>query len=1230
MADLTNAAPLAQNSGSFSEDLSEHLSDCACPACRDAERFKDDLERNETPLDSGPEAATSVATLQEMADFLETGYWNNNTGLRHNLGSTGLDPNNGVLYYNVTGYGPLTYGGGSDLDGVSAARADLIRDVFDVYEAVLGIDFVETTSTDDSVVDFFFSDNSSGAYAGSTRYGDGTIYYSYVNVAASWSGGSSTYDDYTLQTIFHEIGHALGLGHQGPYNGSGGYATDAIYELDSWQATMMSYFSQSENTVINASYEFLQTPMAVDWLALDSIYGQFGYGVDNAFTGDTTYGFNTTITANESAIWNDYASYADRTASTIVDGGGIDTVDFSGYSADQKIDLTVQSAAQTYQNSSDIGGRIGNLTLAVGTEIENAIGGSGDDQLIGNEADNVLQGGAGDDTFNGKLGDDSFHGDGGFDTAIFNLNFAAYSFSVLQSAIEVIGEGVDLVYDTVEQFQFLDIAYSFTQITALFGNTAPVAANDMASVEEGAALTLTVLSNDSADDGDALSIITIEGEAISAGGTVTLASGAIVTLNADGSLGYDQNGSFDDLDAGESGNDSFTYQLSDGNGGTDTATVAITITGVDDAPAPIGQAGVVSVSQSSSSQWHSVSFDAAIANAAVVMGPITQNDGAPATTRLRNVTDTGFEFQIDEWNYLDGVHGQESIGWLAMSDGTHQLASGQSVVAGTQSVGRSFTQVSYGETLGEALVFAQVASINDADAVTSRLRNVDATGFDLRIQEEQALGPHVAETVSWIAMETGLGSALEVVLTGDVLGDSTSAFDFTTSFASAPVLLADMQSNDGPDAATVRMSALDSDGVSLFVEEEQSGDLEQDHTNEIAGYAAMAQGLIYASSNGVPVATDDGASVAEDAPLTLDVLANDTDPDGDALDITAIAGQAVSLGGSVALASGAIVTLNADGTLDYDQNGAFDGLDTGDTGNDSFTYRLTDIYGASDQASVAITIAGIDDAPMPIGQSGMVTVSQTGPNQWHSVSFDAVISDAVVVMGPLSFNDGDAAVTRVRNITDTGFEFQIDEWNYLDGAHGQETIGWLALSEGSHSLGNGQTVIAGSASIGTGFSNIAFGESLGEAVVLAQASSVNEADAITTRIRNVDATGFQLQIEEEEALGPHVAETVSWIAMETGAAAGLDVVRTADQLDERVDDFTFANAFASAPVVLADMQSADGGDPAALRLSALDGSGLSLFVQEEQSANTETGHVDEIAGYVALDAGLIYEDSFLI
>ena len=359
-------------------------------------------------------------TLTELANFLTSGYW---SSVRHwNLGDSGRNAKDGVLTYTLDGYS-------GDSNGLSAARAELARESFRIYEEVLGIDFVETS---DPNADFRFGDNQGGAYASYSYSNSGGVGYfssARINVASSWSGGSSAYNSYTFQTFLHEIGHALGLGHQGPYNGSASFPNSASFGNDSWQASMMSYFSQRENPSTGATSSQLLSPMAVDWLALDSHYKQYGFGVSGAFAGNTIYGFNTNIAASTSQVFHDLADYADRRAFTIIDSGGNDTLDFSGYSQNQRIDLTVSQAENIQATTSDIGTEIGNLTLAVGTVIENAIGGDGDDIIIGNEYRNSLSGGAGNDELyagdqidylNGGAGADKLFGGTGTTFAVYS------------------------------------------------------------------------------------------------------------------------------------------------------------------------------------------------------------------------------------------------------------------------------------------------------------------------------------------------------------------------------------------------------------------------------------------------------------------------------------------------------------------------------------------------------------------------------------------------------------------------------------------------------------------------------------------------------------------------------------------------------------------------------------------------------------------------------------------
>ncbi|MEQ9694819.1 cadherin-like domain-containing protein [Shimia sp. SDUM112013] len=107
-----------------------------------------------------------------------------------------------------------------------------------------------------------------------------------------------------------------------------------------------------------------------------------------------------------------------------------------------------------------------------------------------------------------------------------------------------------------------------------------VSANRTATVD-GADL----LSNDSDPDNEPVSIIAV---------SATSALGAAVTLNADGTITYDPTGSatIQALDEADREEDSFTYTIDDGVGGTATATVYLRVNGVDDVPV---QTGVIDV-----------------------------------------------------------------------------------------------------------------------------------------------------------------------------------------------------------------------------------------------------------------------------------------------------------------------------------------------------------------------------------------------------------------------------------------------------------------------------------------------------------------------------------------------------------------------------------------------------------------------------------------------------------
>ena len=104
------------------------------------------------------------------------------------------------------------------------------------------------------------------------------------------------------------------------------------------------------------------------------------------------------------------------------------------------------------------------------------------------------------------------------------------------------------------------------------GTSYVVFGRDFSTDEDTTFTTSNVLTNDIDVDGDTLTVTSID----------TIGTLGIVTNNGDGTFDYEPNGEFDLLSTGQSATDSFSYTITDGNGGFDTATVTITINGITD------------------------------------------------------------------------------------------------------------------------------------------------------------------------------------------------------------------------------------------------------------------------------------------------------------------------------------------------------------------------------------------------------------------------------------------------------------------------------------------------------------------------------------------------------------------------------------------------------------------------------------------------------------------------
>lgn len=270
----------------------------------------------------------------------------------------------------------------------TAGEKAIARAVLAEYEAIINIDFVETTGSDAdlSLGLVQMSDGGLGGYRMAYSYnGSGITSKSFDSFAVvNRNLDLDTIDGRSV--LVHEIGHALMLKHPGPYGGSSAPYLPARFDNNKY--SVMSYNSNPDTGSDSGRL------MLYDIAAL-----QARFGANLAYrTGDDVYtGPNGPI----DAIW---------------DAGGTDMINGGGYGGALKIDLRDG-------RFSSLGDK-DNFAIAYGVIIENATGGGAGDTITGNDWRNVLSGnGGGDrlyglkrgDTIDGGEGNDRLYGGDGND-----------------------------------------------------------------------------------------------------------------------------------------------------------------------------------------------------------------------------------------------------------------------------------------------------------------------------------------------------------------------------------------------------------------------------------------------------------------------------------------------------------------------------------------------------------------------------------------------------------------------------------------------------------------------------------------------------------------------------------------------------------------------------------------------------------------------------------------------
>lgn len=269
-------------------------------------------------------------------------------------------------------------------------------------------------------------------------------------------------------------------------------------------------------------------------------------------------------------------------------------------------------------------------------------------------------------------------------------------------------------------------------------------------------------------------------------------------------------------------------------------------------------------------EWKTVNYANNYTDPIVILGPVSTFGGDKTSVRVRSTDGNSFQWRVDEWEYRDENHATENAGYMVVESGLHTLSNGKQIAAGTASVGTGLVTVNLpAEINGIPIIFAEVQTENEAQAVAVRVRNVTNSSFQMQLQEEENGGTengsraHVAETVAWVAMETTVASGtnidkFEVAASANTVTANDYQINFTQSYNSSDkVFIGHDQTTDGGDVGTIRYrqnsttNSLTANGVKVFFEEEQSKDEELGHTSEVFGYVIFdGDGNLSGTSDG--------------------------------------------------------------------------------------------------------------------------------------------------------------------------------------------------------------------------------------------------------------------------------------------------------------------------------------------------------------------------------------------
>ncbi|MEM0986410.1 MAG: Ig-like domain-containing protein [Pseudomonadota bacterium] len=514
-------------------------------------------------------------------------------------------------------------------------------------------------------------------------------------------------------------------------------------------------------------------------------------------------------------------------------------------------------------------------------------------------------------------------------------------------------------------------------------NNAPTTVDDTRTIDEDTSVTIDVLANDNDAQNDPITLTEINGNSVIIGETVSVGE-ADVSIDANGVLTVTPIPEF-------SGNVSFTYTASDGSVSSQ-GNVTVTVEAVNDTPVAQDDTGstiedgsvVISVLANDSDPENSALTVTAIAGSPVTEGTSVDIGNGTATLGSNgNITvspDTNFSGVLSfAYTVSDGDATSDATVTVSVGSVNDGLTANDDTASINEDSSINLDVLDNDvDPDGDPITLTQIDGSNveagDSVDVGTATVTLEANGT-LTIDPDANFDGDVAFT--YTISDGDLTDQADVTVSINGLNDIPVANDDTGTVAEDSSGSVDVLANDeDADGDELSVSAIAGQAViagttvdvgNALVTLESNGTLtvapDADFTGDLSFGYAVTDGITgdngtvsitVTNVNDAPSAADDAASTSEDAAVDVDVVANDSDPENDSLQVSAIAGTAVAVGGSVDVAN-ATVTLNGNGTLSVVPDTGFDGVLT-------FSYTVSD-GSLTDNGSVSVTVEGVIDDP---------------------------------------------------------------------------------------------------------------------------------------------------------------------------------------------------------------------------------------------------------------------------